>query len=69
MARKLNANGLFHFSTDWQEYKEHVAAVMADSKSFTRVDVAAALARSTTKFQQRGQKLGHGVWDLVYQKI
>jgi tRNA (guanine-N7-)-methyltransferase len=69
MARKLNSGGLFHFATDWQDYMEHVAAVMADSKFFTKVDTAQALPRPATKFQQRGQKLGHGVWDLVYRKI
>lgn len=69
MASKLKPDGLFHFATDWQEYMEHVEAVIGGSKSFTKIDVAQALPRPATKFQRRGQKLGHGVWDLGYQKL
>jgi tRNA (guanine-N7-)-methyltransferase len=69
MARKLNAGGIFHFATDWREYMEHVVAVMSATKSFTAANINEALARPPTKFQQRGQKLGHGVWDLAYRRI
>ncbi|HEX5055009.1 MAG TPA: tRNA (guanosine(46)-N7)-methyltransferase TrmB [Gammaproteobacteria bacterium] len=69
MARKLKPGGLFHFATDWQDYMEHVMTVMTGSKSFTKVVTDEALPRPATKFQRRGQKLGHGVWDLVYRKI
>jgi tRNA (guanine-N7-)-methyltransferase len=69
MARKLKVGGIFHFATDWQEYMEHVVAVMSESSSFTPANINETLARPATKFQQRGQKLGHGVWDLVYRKI
>lgn len=69
MALKLKPDGLFHFATDWQDYMEHVAAVMSGSTSFTQADINQALPRHATKFQQRGQRLGHGVWDLVYRKI
>lgn len=69
IAGKLKPGGLFHFATDWQDYMEHAAIVMAGSKYFTPVAVNLALPRPATKFQRRGQKLGHGVWDLVYRKI
>lgn len=67
VASKLQPGGLFHFATDWQDYMEHVVAVMNVSKSYARVDTGEALPRPATKFQRRGQKLGHGVWDLVYR--
>jgi tRNA (guanine-N7-)-methyltransferase len=69
MTRKLKVGGLFHFATDWREYMEHVTAVMAASKEFARADISQTPPRPATKFQRRGQKLGHSVWDLVYQKI
>lgn len=69
MARKLKTGGIFHFATDWQEYMEHVLAVLSDSKSFAAANINETLLRPVTKFQQRGQKLGHGVWDLVYRKL
>jgi tRNA (guanine-N7-)-methyltransferase len=68
MARKLKSGGLFHFATDWREYMEYVVAIMAGSRSFVPADINEALPRPATKFQQRGQKLGHGVWDLVYRR-
>ncbi len=68
MARKLKPGGLFHFATDWLDYMEHVRTIMSSAKSFEPVELDQALPRPATKFQRRGQKLGHGVWDLVYKK-
>jgi tRNA (guanine-N7-)-methyltransferase len=69
MARKLKSGCLFHFATDWREYMEYVVAVMSASSAFGPANIDEALSRPATKFQQRGQKLGHGVWDLVYRRI
>lgn len=72
--QKLQAGGLFHMATDWQPYAEHMLEIMEAATGFENVAGAHAFSpkpeyRPTTKFEVRGQKLGHGVWDLVYQKI
>ena len=73
IASKLSANGVFHLATDWEPYAEHMAEVMEASADFKSQTATAYSpkpeARPTTKFETRGLKLGHGVWDLLYQKI
>ena len=73
IAQKLKSGGLFHLATDWQDYAFHMAEVMNNSVDFknTASDgsfVARPDHRPLTKFEQRGKRLGHGVWDLIYQK-
>ena len=73
ISSKLSANGIFHLATDWEEYAEHMADVMEASKDFksqaNQPYSTKPESRPTTKFETRGLKLGHGVWDLLYQKI
>lgn len=64
---KLQDNGVLHVATDWEDYAHHVEAVMAN-QAFSPAPPEGALSRPETKFEQRGQRLGHGVWDLVYRK-
>ncbi len=71
--KKLAIGGTFHMATDWQPYAEHMAQVMnsADGYSNTATEgnyVARPDYRPITKFEVRGQKLGHGVWDLIYER-
>lgn len=66
---KLKPGGYFHAATDWQEYAEHILAVLAAEPRL--VNSAEGYAprpgyRPLTKFEQRGLRLGHGVWDLVF---
>lgn len=75
VADKLAANGLFHIATDWQDYAEHIAEVMEQNARFinTSTDpvypyIARPDFRPVTKFERRGLKLGHGVWDLIYRR-
>ena len=72
IASKLKANGVFHLATDWEPYAEHMAKVMEASLDFNSQAVQPYSpkpeTRPTTKFETRGLKLGHGVWDLLYQK-
>lgn len=68
---KLVENGFFHMATDWQNYAEHMMAVLTEAEGFTNKYGAgnyasSAEARPETKFERRGLKLGHGVWDLVF---
>ena len=75
IASRLKSNGVFHLATDWEDYAVHMAEVMADSDDFKSLAPAFTApyspkpeARPTTKFETRGLKLGHGVWDLLYEK-
>lgn len=72
--KHLVDGGSFHMATDWENYAEHMFEVMENSSGFINTAgkerfVSADGLRPQTKFERRGQKLGHGVWDLVYKKI
>jgi tRNA (guanine-N7-)-methyltransferase len=56
--RKLKTNGIFHVATDWPDYAEHIAATLATLPDFVAMREAPA-DRITTKFDARGQRLGH----------
>lgn len=74
VADVLKEGGSFHMATDWEPYAEHMLEVM---ESQDRYQNAAGKAqffprpewRPLTKFEKRGENLGHGVWDLIYTKI
>jgi tRNA (guanine-N7-)-methyltransferase len=73
--RKLIQGGAFHIATDWQAYAEHMLEVFARCPELFRNQAGPGQFsprpdyRPTTKFEQRGQRLGHGVWDLLFEKI
>ncbi|MBU1689695.1 MAG: tRNA (guanosine(46)-N7)-methyltransferase TrmB [Gammaproteobacteria bacterium] len=72
LCEKLKPGSYLHAATDWQEYAEHILAVLAAEPKLA--NTAAGYApkpdyRPLTKFEQRGIKLGHGVWDIVFRKI
>lgn len=63
--------GYIHVATDWQDYAEQVLAVLSAEPLLqnTAEDYAPRPAyRPLTKFEQRGLRLGHGVWDLVFRR-
>jgi tRNA (guanine-N7-)-methyltransferase len=70
-ATRLAAGGCLHVATDWQEYADHVLAVLSQTPGLrnTVQDFAPRPAtRPETKFERRGIKLGHGVWDIVFTR-
>ncbi len=72
LCEKIKPGGYLHAATDWQEYAEHILAVLAAEPKLanTAADYAPKPDyRPLTKFEQRGIKLGHGVWDIVFRKI
>ncbi|AEI74957.1 tRNA (guanosine(46)-N7)-methyltransferase TrmB [Candidatus Moranella endobia] len=74
VGRKLSNTGVFHMATDWQPYAEHMLAVMSEAEFFRNLSatgdyVPRPAARPFTHFEQRGKRLGHGVWDLMFEKI
>jgi tRNA (guanine-N7-)-methyltransferase len=72
-AAKLRAGGVLRLATDWQDYAEQMLSVCnacpglvslsADQSYVARPDF-----RPPTRFERRGARLGHGVWDLAYAK-
>lgn len=68
LSRKLQNGGVLHVATDWEDYANHVETVMATQVELKSAPLETALSRPETKFERRGQRLGHGVWDLVYIK-
>jgi len=72
--KKLKTGGEFHMATDWQNYAEHMAGVMLSAQGFENIGNEAGYIerpeqRPLTKFEKRGQRLGHEVFDLVFRKI
>ncbi len=70
---KLKVGGCFHMATDWEPYAEHMMEVMSAAEGYRNRAGEGQYspqpeARPDTKFQRRGEKLGHGVWDLVFDR-
>ncbi|MBL4743580.1 MAG: tRNA (guanosine(46)-N7)-methyltransferase TrmB [Cycloclasticus sp.] len=68
---KLKVGGTFHAATDWENYAEHILDTLNAHAGFVNTSSANYAARPEhrplTKFENRGLKLGHGVWDLVFK--
>jgi tRNA (guanine-N7-)-methyltransferase len=72
LASRVRDGGYLHCATDWQPYAEQMLEVL-DAEPTLANSAGAGYApkpayRPLTKFENRGLKLGHGVWDLVYTK-
>lgn len=72
---RLKIGGILHMATDWQAYAEHMAEIMTDAPGYRNTATADTAPyvprpdfRPLTKFEQRGERLGHGVWDLIYAR-
>jgi len=71
LCTKLKAGGYLHVATDWQEYAEWVLEVLNAETQLenSAKDYAVKPSyRPLTKFENRGLKLGHGVWDMVFTR-
>jgi tRNA (guanine-N7-)-methyltransferase len=71
---KLKIGGQFHMATDWENYAEQMMEVMSVAEGYRNSAGAGEFSpqpdfRPVTKFQNRGEKLGHGVWDLIFERI
>lgn len=69
---RLKMGGYLHAATDWEEYATHILATFSTEPRLanTVADYAPRPDyRPLTKFEQRGLKLGHGVWDIVFRRI
>jgi tRNA (guanine-N7-)-methyltransferase len=71
---KLKRGGRLHMATDWQNYAEQMLEVLSAAEGFRNTSAGGDYVprpdyRPETKFERRGQRLGHGVWDLVFERI
>ena len=71
LVERIKPGAYLHVATDWQEYAEYVLAVLKNNPLLenTAMDYAPRPAyRPQTKFETRGLKLGHGVWDVIFKR-
>ncbi len=71
LASRLQSGGYIHCATDWEHYAQQMLEVLSAEPLLenTAIDYATRPDyRPLTKFEQRGLRLGHGVWDLVFRK-
>ena len=79
LAKRLKPGGYLHCATDWQPYAEQILQVLSaepllhNSAKLTHLELAGyspkPVYRPLTKFENRGIKLGHGVWDIVFERV
>jgi len=72
--QKLVVGGYFHAATDWEHYAKHMLGILSAGEGLRNVSLSNDFCprpayRPLTKFENRGLGLGHGVWDLIFQKI
>lgn len=73
LASRIAPGGYLHCATDWEDYAQQMLAVLADEPQLVSAHAGFApgsrnpiAERPTTKFHARGERLGHGTWDLVF---
>jgi len=74
LAQKLNIDGYLHMATDWEHYAEQMLNDLSESEQFqnaseTDTYIPRPEYRPVTKFETRGLRLGHGVWDLLFKRL
>ncbi len=73
LAEKMRPGGILHLATDWAPYAEHMLEVMHTSRDFENLSPAGQFVprpawRPETKYEKRGERLGHGVFDLLFRR-
>ncbi len=74
LAQRMKTGGYLHLATDWQDYAEDMLQTLETAPSFVNSITGGGFAssrlfdRPVTKFEQRGLRLGHRVWELLYQR-
>lgn len=71
LIKKIKVGGFLHCATDWEAYAEQMLAVLTAEPHLANTQVEGGFTprperRPLTKFEQRGNRLGHGVWDLMF---
>lgn len=73
LAKKIRPGGFIHCATDWEDYALHMMEVLSAEPSLHNQQAVGEYSpkpesRPMTKFELRGERLGHGVWDLIFIK-
>ncbi|MGA8278148.1 MAG: tRNA (guanosine(46)-N7)-methyltransferase TrmB [Rhodanobacteraceae bacterium] len=73
LASRMTPGGMLHLSTDWREYAEHMRSTLDNAPAWRNSSATGAFCeqppwRIQTHFEQRGIRLGHAVWDLLYER-
>lgn len=71
LVKKLKSGGYIHCATDWEEYAQQMLEVLSAETALANTAEGFAPRpdyRPLTKFEARGIKLGHGVWDVIFQR-
>jgi tRNA (guanine-N7-)-methyltransferase len=71
LAARIAPGGYFHVATDWPDYAAHIREVLAGNPDFQSVECAPGSplgGRPRTRFEARGERLGHPIWEAVYQR-
>ena len=71
---RMKVGGILHLATDWEDYAEQMMAVLSAEPGLGNECGEGEFAprpehRPLTKFERRGERLGHGVWDLIFQRL
>jgi tRNA (guanine-N7-)-methyltransferase len=72
LAQKLKPGGYLHLATDWADYARQMLDVLGADPHLVNTTEGFAprpAYRPLTKFEQRGVRLGHGVWDLIFKRL
>ena len=72
LASRMKSGAYIHCATDWQHYAEQMLTVLSGETSLQNTSEGFAPRpefRPLTKFESRGLRLGHGVWDVIFKKI
>lgn len=69
ISRKLRDGGKLHIATDWENYAQWIEDLFQSRADFRDISSITEANRPETKYEKRGLKLGHDVWDKIYQKI
>jgi tRNA (guanine-N7-)-methyltransferase len=67
LAGRLDDGGYFHVATDWPDYALQIKAVFAAESRFRPQPAPAE--RPVTRFERRGQRLGHPIWEAHYARV
>jgi len=72
--QKLKVDGVFHMATDWENYAECMIEDMNSAPGYSNLAcdgdyVPRPDSRPLTKFENRGNNLGHGVWDIQFKRV
>jgi len=75
LAQAIRPDGIFHAATDWGHYAEQMQELLSEThEQFENSAGAGNYSprpdyRPVTKFEKRGERLGHGVWDLIFRRL